>query len=171
MLDRQSSKRALFMTVISVFGPTHWDGEGVFAALQETTYRVCVDDVLLPWRLVLLSEWEAVRDKIFQCGKEWEDMTVEERIAHPLRAFGALCRPVFGNKTLCLMTKRLVYNAVVLTALLGQQEIPPSVKVKVFHNRCFQGITKPQQWMGCISSVQIRGMFTTLKTSLVRPCM
>ena len=49
-------------------------------------------------------------------------MTVEERIAHPSRAFGALCRPVFGNKTLCLKTNRLVYNVVVLTVLLYRAE-------------------------------------------------
>ena len=49
-------------------------------------------------------------------------MTVEERIAHPLRAFGALCRLVFGNKTLCLRTNRSVHNAVVLTVLLYRAE-------------------------------------------------
>ena len=45
-------------------------------------------------------------------------MEVEDRIGQASRAFGALHRPVFGDKDLSLKTKRLVYNAVVLGALL-----------------------------------------------------
>ena len=45
-------------------------------------------------------------------------MEVEDRIGQASRAFGALRRPVFGDKDLSLKTKRLVYNAVVLGVLL-----------------------------------------------------
>ena len=51
MPDRRSSRGALFMTVISVYAPTHRAApekkEEFFAALQETIDRVFVDDVLL----------------------------------------------------------------------------------------------------------------------------
>ena len=93
-------------------------------------------------------------------------MEVEQRIALTSRAFGALRRPVFGDKDLSLKTKRLVYRAVVLGVLLYGVETwankrDTSHKMDVFHNRCLQsimGITKAQQRMSHISSIQVGGL-------------
>ena len=62
-------------------------------------------------------------------------MEVEDRIGQASRAFGALRRPVFGDKDLSL------YNAVVLGVLLYGAETwakkrDTSHKIEVFHNRC-----------------------------------
>ena len=92
---------------------------------------------------------------------------VESRIAKASRAFGALRRPVFGDKDLSLRTKRMVYCAVVLGVLLYGAEAWPtkrehSKKLEVFHNRCLRailGITSEQQRKERISSVQVGQMF------------
>ena len=93
-------------------------------------------------------------------------MEVEQRIAHASRAFGALRKPVFGDKDLSLKTKRLVYRAVVLRVLLYGVETWANKrdtfhKMEVFHNRCLRsimGITKAQQRMSHISSIQVGGL-------------
>ena len=92
---------------------------------------------------------------------------VENRIAHASRAFGALRRSVFMDSGLSLRTKRLVYRAVVLGVLLYGSETwatkrVASRKIEVFHNRCLRnilGITKMQQRLGRISSVQVAKWF------------
>ena len=43
------------------------------------------------------------------------DTEVEKRIAAASRAFGALCRAVFQDRTLSVLTKRLVYQACVFS--------------------------------------------------------
>ena len=70
---------------------------------------------------------------------------VEDRIARASKAFGALRRPVFGDKDLSLRTKRLVYRAVVLGVLLYGSETwankrIASRRVEAFHNRCLRSI-------------------------------
>lgn len=92
---------------------------------------------------------------------------VEDRIARASKAFGALCRPVFGDKDLSLRTKRLVYRAEALGLLLYGSETwankrIASRRVEAFHNRCLRSIldiTRAQQRMQRISSAQVRRWF------------
>ena len=91
----------------------------------------------------------------------------QDRIARASRAFGALSKPVFHDNDLSLLTKRLVYRAVVLGVLLYGAETWANKRVntrkfETFHNRCLRsilGITKERQRTGHISSVQVGSQF------------
>ncbi len=92
---------------------------------------------------------------------------VEERVARASRAFGALCRLVFHDGTLSLTTKRMVYRAVVLGVLLYGAESwtnkrAATQKLESFNNKCLRRIfriSREQQRVGHITSVQVRKMF------------
>ena len=84
------------------------------------------------------------------------EVTVEivYRIAQASRAFGCLRKPIFLDKNLSIATKRQVYKAVVLSALLYGAETWTLKALQVrrlnsFHNRCVRtilGVTRYQQW-------------------------
>ena len=97
---------------------------------------------------------------------------VEERIARASKAFGALCRPVFRDSTLSLVTKRMVYHVVVLGVLLYGAETwtnkrAATRKLKSFSNKCLRrimGITRAQQRIKCVTSAQVRNKFGVEET-------
>ena len=92
---------------------------------------------------------------------------VEDRIARASRAFGALCRPVFQDRSLSLRTKRMVYRAVVMGVLLYGAETwvnkrAATRKLESFNNKCLRrilGITRAQQRIGYITSAEVRRRF------------
>ena len=97
---------------------------------------------------------------------------VEERIARASKAFGALCRPVFRDSSLSLVTKRMVYRAVVLGVLLYGAETwtnkrAATQKLESFNNKCLRrimGITRAQQRIRRITSAQVRKKFGVEET-------
>ena len=92
------------------------------------------------------------------------DVDIERRITLASKAFGALRKSVFMDRDLNLQTKRLVYNACVLSVLLYAAEcwIPLRKhykKLDSFHHRCVRtvlGISNRQQWMNRITSREVR---------------
>ena len=84
------------------------------------------------------------------------DGDVEIRIAQASRAFGAFLKAIFLDKNLTLHTKRMMYNASVLSVLLHGSEccIPLRKyiqKLNTFHHRCTRtivDITNRQQCSG-----------------------
>ena len=88
----------------------------------------------------------------------------DQRIVRASRAFGALRKAVFNNKDLKLGTKRMIYNACVLSIVLyGSQCWTPLMRdlrrLESFHKRCIRlaiGTTNNQQWRECITSHSIR---------------
>ena len=74
----------------------------------------------------------------------------QDRIARALRAFGALSKLVFSDNNISVLTKRIVYCAVVLGVLLYGAETWANKRVttrkfETFNNRCLRsilGITK-----------------------------
>ena len=97
---------------------------------------------------------------------------VEERIARASKAFGTLCRPVFHDSSLSLVTKRMVYRAVVLGVLLYGAETwtnkrAATQKLESFNNKCLRrimGITRAQQRIRRITSAQVRKKFGVEET-------
>ena len=97
---------------------------------------------------------------------------VEERITRASKAFGALCRPVFRDSTLSLVTKRMVYHTIVLGVLLYGAETWTNKKAAIqklesFNNKCLRwimGITRAQQRIKCITSAQARKKFVVEET-------
>ena len=92
------------------------------------------------------------------------DADIDRRIAQASRAFGALKRAVFKDHDLTTHTKRIVYNACVLSVLLYGSEswIPLRKHLKrldAFNNRCIRitlGISRKQQWVQRLTSQEIR---------------
>ena len=92
------------------------------------------------------------------------DADVEARIAKASRAFGALCKPVFLDKNLTLHTKRIVYNACVLSVLLYGSECWTPLrrhtrKLNTFHQqniRRIMGTSNLEQWTKRITMAEIR---------------
>ena len=92
------------------------------------------------------------------------DTDIDRRIAQASKAFGALRRAVFQDHDLTTHTKRLVYNACVLSVLLYGSEswIPLRKHLKkldAFHNRCIRitlGVSRKQQWSQHLTSQEIR---------------
>ena len=88
------------------------------------------------------------------------DDEIDRRIANASKAFGALCQAVFKYANLPIATKKLVYQACMLSVLLYGGECWISLKkhkkrLKTFHHRCIRtilGITCTQQWEEHISS-------------------
>ena len=73
------------------------------------------------------------------------DDEVDRRIANASKAFGALWQAVFMDANLSITTKRLVYQAFVLSVLLygGECWIPlkkHSKKLSTFHHHCIRTI-------------------------------
>ena len=96
---------------------------------------------------------------------------VEERIARALTAFGALCRPVFHDSTLSLVTNRMVDRAVMLGVLYGAEtwtnKRGATQKLESLHNKCqkwIMVITRAQQRIKCITSAQVRKKFDVEET-------
>ena len=124
----------------------------------------------------VISEFKYLGSVVEAQGDTLKD--VENRIARASSAFGALCRPVFQDNSLSMKTKRMVYWAVVLGVLLYGAEIWVTKraairKLESFNNRCLRrvlGITKAQQYIGHITSAEIRrrfGMQETLEDVVV----
>ena len=92
------------------------------------------------------------------------DVDIERRIAKASQTLGALKKTVFRDKNFTLNTKRKVYQACVLSALLYDAEcwIPLKKdirKLNTFHHRCLRailGITNRQQWNERITSAAVR---------------
>jgi len=88
-------------------------------------------------------------------------------IAKASKAFGALQIPVFSNYHLSIHTKRIVYNAVVISILLYNAETwtvkTPDVRLlTAFHNRCVRtilGVTRLSQWNERITTTQLGAQF------------
>ena len=73
---------------------------------------------------------------------------------------------MFRDSTLSLVTKRMVYRAVVLGVLYGAEmwtnERAATRKLESFNNKCLRrimGITRAQQRIKCITSAQVRNKF------------
>ena len=92
------------------------------------------------------------------------DADIDRRIAQASKAFGALKRSVLQDHDLTTHTKRLVYNACVLSVLLYGSESWIALrkhlkKLDTFHNRCIRitlGITRTQQWSQRLTSQEVR---------------
>ena len=95
------------------------------------------------------------------------DTEVEKRISTASRAFGALRRADFQDRTLSVLTKRLVYQACVLNVLLygGECWTPYNrhlVRLNRFHHRCIRTIlriSRKKQWEQHITSEVTRQMW------------
>jgi len=95
------------------------------------------------------------------------DREIEKRIAAASRALGALCHAVFWNRTLSVLTKRLLYQACVLSVLLYGGECWTPYKRHLvcldrFQNQCVRTIleiSRKQQWEQHISSEATRQMW------------
>ena len=92
------------------------------------------------------------------------DTEIGRRLGNASKAFGALKRAVFNVKVLTISTKRLIYQACVLSVHLYGCEcwIPLRRHVKrleSFHHRCARavlGISNKQQWEQHISAEEVR---------------
>ena len=86
------------------------------------------------------------------------------RVSQAATIFGAMRRSVFSDKLLCLQTKRMVYQAVVLGVLLYAVETWPIKQsnlhsLEVFHHQCLRNflvISKSQQIAQHISNEEVR---------------
>ena len=107
---------------------------------------------------------------------------VKVRIAKASRAFGCLQRSIFQNHRLSIETKRNVYKATVISALLyGAETWTTKVRslkcLSGFHNRCVRtimGVSKYQQWMERISSRLLAaavGIEETMADILMKHCL
>ena len=100
------------------------------------------------------------------------DAEVEKHIAAASRAFGALRHAVFRDGALSITTKRLVYQACVLSVLLygGECWTPYKrhlVHLNRFHHRCIRtilGLSRREQWEQHISSESTRRMWSDPET-------
>ena len=100
------------------------------------------------------------------------DTEIDRRIANASKAFGALRRAVFKDRNLTINTKRLVYQACVLSVLLyGAGCWTPLrrhlKRLNAFHHRCIRtilGITSSQQWEMRITSASTREQWGDMET-------
>ena len=110
----------------------------------------------------VVSEFPYLGSLIADSGRM--DMDVDRQVAQASKAFGALRKSVFLDKSLSLATKRRLYNACVLSVLLYGSEcwIPlrkHEKKMNSFHYRCVRtilGISNRQQWSECITMQEVR---------------
>ena len=92
------------------------------------------------------------------------DTKVDKRIANVSKAFGALHQAVFKGAHLSIYTKRKVYQACVLSALMYGGECWTPLrkhlkKMNTFHHRCIHtvlGITNKRQWEERLSSEKVK---------------
>ena len=107
------------------------------------------------------------------------DAEVDHRIASASRAFGALRRAVFTDRTLTTTTKRKVYQACVMPVLLYGCECWTLMRknlnrLNAFHHRCIRtmlGTTRNQQWEQHITSTRMRDLWgdqETLDTKIAK---
>ena len=97
----------------------------------------------------------------------WVMLDLDDKIARASRAFGALQKPVFRDGSLSLVTKKVVYQTVVLGILLYAAETWPAKQKDIrrlegFHHRCLQsilGICRMQQCLQHISNEKLRQWF------------
>ena len=97
---------------------------------------------------------------------------VNKRIANAFKAFGALRQAVFNDRHLSVLTKRLIYQACVLSVLLyGSESWTPLrrhlKRLDSFHHRCIRtvlGITKRQQREEHISLEALRERWDDVET-------
>ena len=100
------------------------------------------------------------------------DAEVDKRIANASKAFGALRQAVFNDRHLSVLTKRLIYQACVLSVLLyGSESWTPLrrhlKRLDSFHHRCIRtvlGITKRQQRGEHISLEALRERWDDVET-------
>ena len=110
----------------------------------------------------VVSEFPYLGSLIADSGRM--DVDVDRRVAQASKAFGALRKSVFLDKSLSLATKRRLYNACVLSVLLYSSEcwIPSrkhEKKMNSFHHRCVRtilGISNRQQWSERITMQEVR---------------
>ena len=104
------------------------------------------------------------------------DGDVEIRIAQASRAFVALHKAVFMDKNLTLYTKRIIYNACVLSVLLYGFKYWISLrkhiqKLNTFHHRCIRtiaGITNRQQWAEHTTMAEVRRRWGYKETAAMK---
>ena len=100
-----------------------------------------------------------------------------DKIARASRAFGALRKPVFRDSSLSLVTKQVVYQAVVLGVLLYAAGTWPTKQKDIrrlegFHHHCLRsilGIGRMQQCLQHISNKRMQqwvGMPTSLEVMI-----
>ena len=110
----------------------------------------------------VVSEFPYLGSLIADSGRM--DVDVDRRVAQASKAFGALRKSVFLDKSLSLVTKWRLYNAYVLSVLLYGSEcwIPlrkHEKKMNSFHHRCIRtilGISNRQQWSEHITMQEVR---------------
>ncbi|XP_065185772.1 glycoprotein-N-acetylgalactosamine 3-beta-galactosyltransferase 1-like [Sycon ciliatum] len=91
------------------------------------------------------------------------DADLAARLAYASRPFGVLWSPIFQCVHLSVHTKRLVYRAIVLSALLyGAETWPIKVghihRFNTFHQQCIRtilGISRREQWEERLSSASL----------------
>ena len=107
------------------------------------------------------------------------DVEVEARVARASRAFGCMRRAVFRDRNLNIKTKRMIFEACVVSVLLYGSECWTPLrrhlkKLDAFHHRCIRailGVSRRQQWEQHLSSSALRwrwGDPEPLSTRLIR---
>ena len=112
--------------------------------------------------IMTVDEFPYLGSLIDSSGRAAVDM--ERRVAQASRAFGALRKAVFLDKSLSQKTKRKIYDACVLSVLLYGAECwvllrKQEKKLNTFHHRCIRsilGISNRQQWSERISMAEVR---------------
>ena len=91
-----------------------------------------------------------------------EELSV--RVSCAAGVFGALHRSVFGDSSLSIFTKSIVYKAVVLGILYAVETWPIKQRklhsLEVFHHRCLRtilGVSRAQQIAQHISNEEVQG--------------
>ena len=101
------------------------------------------------------------------------DTDVDNRVAKASRAFGALRKAVFLDRDLSLCTKRMIYQACVMSVLLYGAECWTPLrrhirKLNTFHHRCIRtilGISNSQQWAERITMTEVRRSWGDTETA------
>jgi len=97
------------------------------------------------------------------------DSDISRRLAQASKAFGALRKAVFMDKSLCLPIKKRIYNARVLPVLLYGAECWTPLKkynrkLNSFHHRVILGISNRQQWSEHTTMTEVRGRWGDMET-------
>ena len=82
-------------------------------------------------------------------------LDLDDKIARASRAFGALTKPVFRDSSLSLVTKQVVYQAVVLGVLLYAAGTWPAKQKDIrrlegFHHHCLRSILGIGRMQQCL---------------------
>ena len=146
----------------------------VMAAGQEITVEDQSPLSVGPERINNVNEFPYLGSVVGSSGRV--DADIDRKIAQASKVFGALKQAVFQNHNLTTHTKRLVYNACVLSVFLYGSEcwIPLRKHLKkldAFHNRCIRiilGISRKQQWSQHLTSQEIRERWGDIETVPVK---